>query len=328
MQILELNYTSTNTYLIRGRIGLLLFDTGWAGTFRDFCREMGEKGIPVQDISYILISHYHPDHCGIAQEIADCGARIAVMDLQAEYVHAADSVFRREPDKYHHPIDESKVRIVDMHDSRAFLAELGIDGEILWTPGHSEDSISMCLDDGRFFVGDLNPLYELELHRGTRIGESWEMLLARHPKIIYYGHARAARLDDGAGTAQVESGPGAARLDDGPGSTRPESGAGSPWQDDGPKSARPNGGPGFGRLESGLQGGNLHLSPSEDRRGTHEYALVKRIMKYTDKGYSAEKIQKKTGAPLEWIRDAMRMYLTHTNITVDGILDRMEIRGR
>lgn len=292
MQILELNYTSTNTYLIRGRIGLLLFDTGWAGTFRDFCREMGEKGIPVQDISYILISHYHPDHCGIAQEIADCGARIAVMDLQAEYVHAADSVFRREPDKYHHPIDESKVRIVDMHDSRAFLAELGIDGEILWTPGHSEDSISMCLDDGRFFVGDLNPLYELELHRGTRIGESWEMLLARHPKIIYYGHARAARLDDGAGTAQVESGPG------------------------------------FGRLESGLQGGNLHLSPSEDRRGTHEYALVKRIMKYTDKGYSAEKIQKKTGAPLEWIKDAMRMYLTHTNITVDGILDRMEIRGR
>ena len=319
MQILELNYTSTNTYLIRGRIGLLLFDTGWAGTFRDFCREMGEKGIPVQDISYILISHYHPDHCGIAQEIADCGARIAVMDLQAEYVHAADSVFRREPDKYHHPIDESKVRIVDMHDSRAFLAELGIDGEILWTPGHSEDSISLCLDDGRFFVGDLNPLYELELHRGTRIGESWEMLLARHPKIIYYGHARAARLDDGAGDV---------RVDDGLGAERSESGAGAAQVIGGFGPAQPDSGLVPGRADSGVYGGKLHLSGQDDRKGTREYALVKRIMKYTDKGYSAEKIQKKTGAPLEWIRDAMRMYLTHTNITVDGVLDRMEIRGR
>ncbi|MBP3901826.1 MAG: hypothetical protein J6D53_10325 [Blautia sp.] len=51
-------------------------------------------------------------------------------------------------------------------------------------------------------------------------------------------------------------------------------------------------------------------------------------MKYKYIGYSAEKIQKKTGAPLDWIKDAMRMYLTHTNVSVQGILDRLEIRGR
>ena len=262
--VTELHYSSTNTYLISGTEGTLLFDTGWAGTFRSFCREMGQLGIPVQKITCILISHFHPDHCGIAQEIADLGPVIAVLDVQREYVHAADAVLEREPEKGFHPIDDQRIRMIDCGSSRSFLQEMGIAGEIIPTPGHSDDSISLCLDDGSFFVGDLNPLYELEMHRGTMIADSWERLLARHPKTIYYGHARIAKMD----------------------------------------------------------------LPEEQQDAGREYALVKRIMRYTDKGYSAERIQEKTGAPIDWIRDAMRMYLTHTNISVQGILDRMEIRGR
>ena len=294
MNVTELKYSSTNTYLICGRKGILLFDTGWAGTFPAFCREMGEKGIPVQDISCILISHFHPDHCGIAQEIADLGAVIAVLDVQKEFIHAADSVFQREPGKRFHPIDDLRIRMVPLNESRDFLAGLGIDGEIVATPGHSEDSISLCLDNGSFFVGDLNPLYELEMHRGTQIGASWELLLARHPGTIYYGHAKTAVLDGNAGTGNA-----------GTGNTE------------------------SGNAEIGGQdmpyGNQKAAGSSADER---EYALVKRIMKYTDKGYSAEKIHKKTGASIDWIRDAMRMYLTHTNISVQGILDRLEIRGR
>ena len=71
MKVHEMKYTNTNTYLIEGDTGNLLFDTGWAGSFKAFCNAMGEKHIPVQDIRYIMISHFHPDHMGIAQEIAD-----------------------------------------------------------------------------------------------------------------------------------------------------------------------------------------------------------------------------------------------------------------
>ena len=277
MMVTELHYSSTNTYLIHGSKGILLFDTGWAGTFRAFCREMGKLGIPVQKISYILISHFHPDHCGIAQEIAEYGPTIAVADVQCEYIHAVDEVLKREPGKDFRPIDDRRIRVVTCDSSRSFLQEMGIEGEIIPTPGHSEDSISLCLDDGSLFVGDLNPLYELEMHRGTRIGESWELLLARHPKTIFYGHARTAQLDASAGHTSAGQ------------------------QDEGKRA---------------------------DRDAGQEYALVKRIMRYTDKGYSAERIQEKTGVSADWIRDVMRMYLTHTNISVQGILDRMEIRGR
>ncbi|MBP5462595.1 MAG: hypothetical protein J6Y20_10770, partial [Lachnospiraceae bacterium] len=65
-----------------------------------------------------------------------------------------------------------------------FLAEMGIDGEIIPTPGQCEDSITLALDDGSLFVGDLNPLYELELHEGTMIAESWNRLLARKPRTV------------------------------------------------------------------------------------------------------------------------------------------------
>ena len=45
----ELQYSNTNTYLIRGEKGSLLFDTGWAGTFPALCRAMGEIKVPVQE---------------------------------------------------------------------------------------------------------------------------------------------------------------------------------------------------------------------------------------------------------------------------------------
>ena len=192
MAVRELKYSNTNTYLIGGGRKVLLFDTGWAGTFDAFCKAMGELKIPVQYIDYILISHFHPDHCGIAQDIADLGPKIVVMDVQSEYIHAADRIFDEDKRLKFTPIDNSKVKIVHIKESRQFLKECGIDGQIMHTPGHSEDSISLCLDDGSVLVGDLNPLYELEVHKGTLIEDSWNRLLALGPNTVYYGHAKTA----------------------------------------------------------------------------------------------------------------------------------------
>ena len=66
--------------------------------------------------------------------------------------------------------------------------------------------------------------------------------------------------------------------------------------------------------------------PGGDRKDL--YLLVSRIMKYIDKGCSMERIRKKTGADPVFIEDVNRMYLTHRNVGVQGILDRIEIKGR
>ena len=206
-RVTELKYSNTNTYLIEGSAGTILFDTGWAGTFQMFCKAMGECGKRVQDIDYILISHFHPDHMGIAQEIADymvcdehedkasgCSKGIVVVDLQFPYVHSSDAIFAKDQKLQFSPIVDEKLKVITVKDSRKFLSGLGLQGEILHTPGHSDDSISLWLDEGILFVGDLNPLYELELHKGTEIEKSWNKLLALKPKKVYYGHAKSASL--------------------------------------------------------------------------------------------------------------------------------------
>ena len=190
VSITELNYSNTNTYWIEGSKGTLLFDTGWAGTFKSFCSALREHGKVLQDIDYILLSHFHPDHVGIAQDIADKGPVITIVSQQKNFVHAADGVFAKVKGLKFTPIVDDRLNVITTEQSRGFLQSLGIEGEIIYTPGHSDDGISLKLDDGRIFVGDLNPLYELELHKGTEIERSWNKLLAFKPSMIYYGHAK------------------------------------------------------------------------------------------------------------------------------------------
>ena len=164
--ITELKYAKTNTYLIKGKDKYILFDTDWAGTFSLFCKSLKKHGIKLQDIGYLFISHFHPDHMGIAQEIANSGVQIVVMDIQQDFIHSADIIFKKDKRSGFIPIDDSRIKTLNISDSRAFLGEIGITGEIFHTPGHSDDSISLYLDEGVLFVGDLNPLYELEAHKG------------------------------------------------------------------------------------------------------------------------------------------------------------------
>lgn len=264
--ITEIKYSSTNTYFIQGKKGALLFDTGWAGTFGKFCSALGEKDLKLQDIKYLMVSHFHPDHMGIAQEIADKGIEIAVMDVQKEFIHSSDHIFEKENNKDFVPIDDRKVKIISIEKSRGFLKSLGISGEVFHTLGHSDDSISIWLDKEKsLLVGDLDPLYEPDMYKGTQTGESWEKLLKLKPDKIYYGHAKAADLNAAS-----------------------------------PKKAEMS---------------DIH-------------SLVKRIMKLIDRGCTAEEIQKKTGADKVFIQDVARMYLTHRGVGVQGILDRIEIKGK
>ena len=286
-EISLLKYSNTNTYLIEGESGAILFDTGWAGTFPAFCAELGRLGKRLDNIDHVVISHFHPDHYGIAQEIADKGPVILACDVQKEYLHAADAVFEKDKRMRFFPIRDDKVKLISLAESRGVLAGLGIDGELLHTPGHSDDSISLWLDEGSLFVGDLNPLYELELHKGTEIGKSWERLLALDPKTVYYGHAKTAVLDT------AEKGKGSL-----PG-TR-------------------------------TKAGRIRVSdePEKDNDRSKWYDLVADIMKYIDKGWQLERIARKTGADPGFVEDVTRMYLTHTNVGVQGILDRIEIKNK
>lgn len=193
-EIKELKYGNTNCYLICGSRGSVLFDTDWAGTYYKFCRALKDACAALESISYLLISHYHPDHMGIAQEISSGGVRLLVMDVQKDYLHASDPVFAKNRSVPFRPISDADVLTVPCGKSRGLLSDIGIDGEVIHTPGHSADSVSLVLDDGTAFVGDLCPLFTVPAYRDATLENSWNEILSRGTDRIFYGHSNPQRI--------------------------------------------------------------------------------------------------------------------------------------
>ena len=193
--MIKLRYGNTNTFYIPGSDGGLLIDTDWAGTLLQFFKAIKAAGIEMKAISTLLVTHYHPDHMGLAGELQQLGVKLLIVDVQRPFVHASDEIFARDKRLAYRAVDESAATAISCVESRAVLKELGIDGEILHTPSHSEDSVSLVLDDRSCFVGDLEPLvYLAGYDENPALKSDWEQIMHRCPKRILYAHANEQNL--------------------------------------------------------------------------------------------------------------------------------------
>jgi glyoxylase-like metal-dependent hydrolase (beta-lactamase superfamily II) len=163
MNIVNVGYDSTNYYALDIHKGKLLVDCGWPGTLPKLTAELKRKGISPGEIRYLVVSHFHPDHAGIAQEIKDLGAKLILMESQPPFITPMEQIFRRKELAYREIQPEGNLPL-KFADSRSFLQTLGLDGEIISTPGHSDDSLTLLLDDGSAFTGD-----RLEKHSLRRV---------------------------------------------------------------------------------------------------------------------------------------------------------------
>ena len=94
--MLRLKYGNTNTYFLQGTCGSILIDTDYAGTMPAFYKELKKNNMTIADITYILVTHYHPDHIGLVSELTKSGIKLLLIDSQYKYVHFADHIFMRE----------------------------------------------------------------------------------------------------------------------------------------------------------------------------------------------------------------------------------------
>ena len=193
----KIRYGNTNTFLIRGTRANLLIDTDYAGTLPAFYKAIKELGIKVSDISYVLATHYHPDHIGLVSELTDQGVKLVVMESQTDFIHYSDPIFAREPHLNYRPIDERNALILKFDEAPSFLDSLGINGNIGRTSSHSEDSIYVSLSDGTFILGDLEPLEYLEAYKDNQLLKTdWDNILKQDPKLLLYAHANEKRISN------------------------------------------------------------------------------------------------------------------------------------
>ena len=192
--MIKLKYGNTNTFFVKGNEGGLLIDTDYAGTLPAFYKAIKDADLKVIDIKYVLATHYHPDHMGLVGQLAEKGIKLLLVDLQKEAVHFSDKIFEKDKLTYS-VIKEAEAEIISCEESRNVLSSMGISGEIIHTPSHSEDSISLILDDGSCFVGDLEPSEFLEAYENnTDLKNDWDLIMSYHPKTVYFAHRPEQRL--------------------------------------------------------------------------------------------------------------------------------------
>lgn len=193
--IVAIAYRSTNYYVVGAGTMRLLVDLGYPGSLGEMRAALGRKGIALTDITHGFATHYHPDHAGLAQEMKASGMVLIITPEQLASAPAMKQ-WTKPVDRYVDVnLDDNQTRIVTTGASRAFFNDLGIGAELIHTPGHSDDSISLLLDDGCVFTGDLTPPGFATDEDAETVTRSWQTLRDRGARTIYPGHGPVKALE-------------------------------------------------------------------------------------------------------------------------------------
>jgi ribonuclease/clavin/mitogillin len=184
--IVNIGYLSTNYWVVSAGESRLLVDLGYPGTMGSMRRRLKQMDIPLEEIHFAIATHFHIDHAGLAQELKLKGVSLLVMETQVAAIPLMKQ-FTKSQDHYVDISLDGNVTI-PFTESRRLLSNIGIPGEVLPTPGHSDDSVSLLLDDGSAFTGDLTPLEYAWGAAGELVRASWRLLRERGAKCIYPGH--------------------------------------------------------------------------------------------------------------------------------------------
>lgn len=184
--IVNAGYRSTNYWVVSEGRNRLLVDLGWPGMMGTMEAVLRRLDIPLGEIGYGLATHYHIDHAGHAQELKLAGVQLLVMESQVDAIPLMKKHVK--PRDHFLDITLHDNVVIGFAESRELLRELGIAGEIVPTPGHSPDSVSLLLDDGCAFTGDLTHPAMISVEDRDAVLASWQMLGELGAKMVYGGH--------------------------------------------------------------------------------------------------------------------------------------------
>lgn len=200
-----------NCYIIKHE-STILVDGGMPGEFNKFSKRLKDIGINPREIKAIVITHCHWDHIGCTKKIKDMtGAKVIVQKYEKNILVKGETAMPPGVTRWgkifgaflnswskKFSIESSEVDIVIGEEDYS-LDEFGIKGKIVFTPGHSRGSISVVLDSGDAFVGDMamnglpltiGPNLPIFAEDMSALKNSWRKLIDNGVKKIYPAHGK------------------------------------------------------------------------------------------------------------------------------------------
>ncbi|TDH23511.1 MBL fold metallo-hydrolase [Segetibacter sp. 3557_3] len=191
MKVFNVGNNAVNLYLLDSGTHLLLVDCGFPGQLSSLGRCMRTRGYKMRNIDYLLVTHFHIDHAGLIQELKKEGVKFLLIETQQPMISTMELMAAR---KWAYTfLDLSDNLMMPVGSSRDFLKQLDINGTIISTPGHTDDSITLVLDSGEAFTGDL-PAEHLAADEQSPMRLSWTKLRAAGASVIYPGHGNVYEL--------------------------------------------------------------------------------------------------------------------------------------
>ncbi len=203
-------------YVLKGE-GVVVLDAGQPRRVKAFLQGLARAGIDVSDVGLILLTHAHWDHMGSASDMREVtGAPLAVHEEEVGWVEDGNPPlpagftpwgrFIIRGLRVAAPFTEVPETMVDIRVSAAAwsLSEYGIAGRVLHTPGHSPGSVSVVLETGEAFVGDLamnrfpltiRPSLSILGDDFTIVVDSWRKLLQEGVTTIFPAHGKPFSVD-------------------------------------------------------------------------------------------------------------------------------------
>ena len=194
-------------HLVITEKGFFLVDTGSPGKEQKIIKAITSRGLKPEDLSFIFLTHTHFDHAGSAAQLKKLtGAKIIVQALEAGKLSSGYSgtpngtnpLFKgisrlgkkfKSPLNVYEPVEPDVV-----FDEKQDLAEYGINGYIIHTPGHTAGSSSLILG-AKAFVGDTifhwgRFIYPPFANDELSVMKSWKNLLNLNVNTYYPAHGK------------------------------------------------------------------------------------------------------------------------------------------
>ena len=204
-----------NTWLYPIEGGWVMIDTGYENSCPKVLKRLNKLLIKPDEVRYLFLTHAHDDHAGFLEEwmtkhpqtqvIAHEGAIDGLRRGQNSFDGGCSTLFAflfcqlmtligNGEHRYPSLTEEHLEKIITINQNIMPEIEHVLQGKILFTPGHTADSVSLLVD-GNLFCGDAAMNGIPSSHRITiwvedknAFEHSWEQILASGANKLYPAH--------------------------------------------------------------------------------------------------------------------------------------------
>lgn len=207
MQVIRIPVGYANVFLLKNGQQSVLIDTGIKRHAKYILEKIGKHGLKADDIALIIQTHTHFDHAGNTAALKKLtGAKVLVHQKEADclakgytpipngtnlYTQTVAALGRKiYPGIAAYAAVDPDIIIAEKFD----LAPWGINGYVLPTPGHTEGSVSVFMEDRIAIAGDcFFPVYPKSVFTPfcndiPLLLQTWQTIFDLKIDEIYAGH--------------------------------------------------------------------------------------------------------------------------------------------